>query len=509
MIELDVYANEQNEYTLQIPALDGTAATTFLSTDALSCNVWEGQSQATLFSPTVEWFQEVTAIAVTFAGSGYTSPPTVTISGGGATTDATAYAVLTSGAVTSIVMSSGGEGYDGSAVTVVISGGGGSGATGAATVTLGWQSGLVSLVIGATDAQTLTPGGTYRFQTIAGRDDVTAVVIDGLLKVIATPGFVSPSPPDLITYDFAEGYCSVLGLTDAQRDQLPSLVAAASMAVRRFCQDRNFDQRTYTEFHGVSLNGQIRLLQPPVQIVQRVQGQPALALTVSNTSTAVQAAQVYFAYTGVWQGYATNAQTPTGITLSSVSSGVVTTSTVSFVTSQTITALAVLINAVGGGWVATADSVLGLWPVTELDGGYVGQGAAAGAFPSGGAQFDVLQDLDLSGFRLDTRRNGFLQVGRQGTLANQWGPGGDLFWNNASWCGRVKVTYVGGETVIPMQVQIATAELVKFMLYVMKTDTILESETAQEYTYKLCTKMLGAIPPQVAQALAPFIIQRA
>ncbi len=374
----------------------------------------------------------------------------------------------------------------------------------------GYTQGQFTLSITGANTATLNPAGEYYVLVSETTAGITAPVWEARLKILATAGSTYPSPPDLISYDFAEGYCSVLGLTDTQRDQLPYIVAGASMAARRFCQDRNFDQRTYTEFHAVSLNGVIRLLQPPVQIVQRVQGQPSLALTVSNTSTAVQAAQVYFAYTGTWQGYSTSAETPTGLILSSVASGVVTTSTVSFVANQTITALATLVNAVGGGWTATADSVLGLWPVTELDGGYVGQGAATGAINNQGAQFNILQDLALSGFRLDTRRNGFVYVGRQNSDLWRWGPSaGDFFASDYTQCGRVKVTYVGGETVIPMQVQLAVAELVKFTLYVMKTDTILESETAQEYSYKLCTKMLMAIPPQVQQALAPFIIQRA
>jgi len=420
--------------SLQINNNDGTPATNIYTSGAvLSAQVWEGQNQASLFTPTVAW----------------TSPT-------------------------------------------------------------GYTLGTFTLTLPASGTLTLNPGGEYYVLVYETTSSVTAPVWQGRLKIFAAPGSTSPSPPDLITYDFAEGYCSILGLTDTQRDVLPYIVAGASMAARRFCQDRNFDQRTYTEFHDIGLNGQIRLLQPPIQIVQRVQGPPSVALTISNTSTAVQAAQVYFAYSGTWNGYSTSAQTPTGITLSRVASGTVTTSTVSFVANQTISALATLINAVGSGWTATADSTLGLWPVTELDGGYVGQGCATGAIPNVGAQFSVLRDLDLSGFRLDTRRTGFLLVGRQNTLAYQWGPGGDqLFGSPYGWCGRAKVTYVGGETVIPMQVQQAVAELVKWDLTLARTDMILESETAQEYSYKLCTKMMGAMPDNVRQKLSPFVILNA
>ncbi len=507
MIELEVYVGDQGDWVLQIPNRDGTPATTFIATDTLAESVWEGQLQTAIVSRAVDWYLAVTDLTITAGGAGYSATPTVTISGGGASSDATAYAIVTAGVITSLVITDGGTGYTGTPA-VVITDITGTGATATPTVTLGWQTGLVAAQLTAAESALLTPGGVYRFQVSATRGALTSVAIDCILKALATPGTTAPTPPDLITYDFAEGYCSVLGLSQAQRDQLPYIVAAASMATRRFCQDRNFDLRTYTEFY-TPIQGVIRLLQPPVQIVKRVQAQPQLALTIQNTSSAVQAAQAYFGYSGTWQGYSTAAQTPTGMVLNSVSSGVVTTSTVTFTANETIAGLATAINLVGGGWTASADSTYGAWPVTELDGGYVGQGCASGAVPSQGAQFSILLDLALNGWRLDNLRNGFIAVGRQDTAAYQWGPGGDALFNNGPWCGRVKVTYIAGETVIPMQVQLAVAEWIKTTLYSMKTDWTLESETAQEYSYKLCFKMLGAIPPQVAQALAPYIIQRA
>jgi len=66
----------------------------------------------------------VRAFSVTNGGAGYITPPTVTLSGGGATTNATALANIAGGAVTSITLTSGGAGYNGTPVTVTISGGG-------------------------------------------------------------------------------------------------------------------------------------------------------------------------------------------------------------------------------------------------------------------------------------------------------------------------------------------------------------------------------------------------
>ena len=73
-----------------------------------------------------------TLLTVTNGGSGYTSTPTVTFKGTG--TGATANAVITAGAVTSITIVSGGSGYT-NPVTVEITGGGGTLASATATAT--------------------------------------------------------------------------------------------------------------------------------------------------------------------------------------------------------------------------------------------------------------------------------------------------------------------------------------------------------------------------------------
>ncbi len=349
----------------------------------------------------------------------------------------------------------------------------------------GYDQGQFTMLLQGAGTATLNPAGEYYIlvtESLSG-----AAVWEGRLKIFAVAGSTSPTPPDLITYDLCSG---------------------ASQAVRRWCFDRNFDQRTYSEFHDV-IQGAVRLLQPPVQIVQRVQGQPQLALTVTNSSA--QNAQAYFAFSGTWQGYGTSAQTVTGITLASVLNGTPASVPVSFVANQTISALATLINAVGSGWTATANSTYGAWPVTELDGGYVGQGCATSAAQSTGARFNVLLDLAPGEFSLDTRRMGILYVGRQynGYDAGRWGPGGESLFGDSACYSRVKASYTGGETVIPFQIQTMTAELVKFWLMMAKTDWILESETAQEYSYTLCQAMLASMPKHVAQGLSQFRIPRA
>lgn len=67
----------------------------------------------------VQPIREVRTISVLYGGEGYTSAPTVTITGGGGT-GATAQAVVSGGSVTSITVTNGGSGYT-SAPTVTIS----------------------------------------------------------------------------------------------------------------------------------------------------------------------------------------------------------------------------------------------------------------------------------------------------------------------------------------------------------------------------------------------------
>ena len=89
----------------------------------------------------------VAGITVTAAGSGYTSNPTVTFSGGGGS-GAAATANRTGNTVTSITVTNAGSGYT-SAPTVAITGGGGS----AATATSALSTGIITAV-------TLTSGGS-------------------------------------------------------------------------------------------------------------------------------------------------------------------------------------------------------------------------------------------------------------------------------------------------------------------------------------------------------------
>jgi len=107
----------------------GTAYPTHTTGDATIGQItWEYEGQAA--SATVSVKGSVIAINVTNGGSGYTTEPIISITGGGASNDnqATATAQITSGIVTGITVTNGGSGYT-SVPSVSISGGNGTGAT--------------------------------------------------------------------------------------------------------------------------------------------------------------------------------------------------------------------------------------------------------------------------------------------------------------------------------------------------------------------------------------------
>ena len=98
----------------------------------------------------------VTALTISDGGTGYTSAPTVSITGGGGS-GASVGAMLSGGAVTALTITNGGTGYT-SAPTVTITGGGGTGATATATISGGAVTGyaLTNPGSGYTSAPTVT-----------------------------------------------------------------------------------------------------------------------------------------------------------------------------------------------------------------------------------------------------------------------------------------------------------------------------------------------------------------
>ncbi len=368
----------------------------------------------------------------------------------------------------------------------------------------GYATGQFSVTFAASDVLPLDPDGEYHFLASVTDGGSVSAVWDGLLKIAATPGSTSPSPPDLVSYDYCLGMLSELDLTDAQIDSLPGIIASASALLRQKCNDRYFDMRTLTESHHVSLDGYVRLWQEPVQIVTRVQAQPNLALTVYNASSSIQTAQSYFTFTGEEGGYNTNAKTATGIYLTWVSNGTPANQTFLFATYPTISQMAAAISGYGSGWTALSTGFFDEWLCTELTGGFISQGCPQNSSPNGGAQFNVLTDLDGCSLIPQTSLL-FVGVQRSGNVtAAQWGPGGQELWGDDSdyQTGEARVTYQAGFTTIPYDVQNAMVQLVKYMLELLKQELLLKSETAADYKYELAPEMVSAMPKPVWQMIA-------
>lgn len=374
----------------------------------------------------------------------------------------------------------------------------------------GYANGQFQVSFPAADTTELNSDGEYHILlTATDSSNVPRPAWEGLVKVIPTPGSYTPSPPDLITYDYCLGMLSAgITLTDSQIDALPGIIAAASNLFRRKCNENNFDQRTYTEWHEPTLDGYVRLSQQPIQIVKRVQGVPNLAMTIVNNSTGVQTSQAYFAYTGYDGGVGVNAKTATGIYLDWTSSGAESNASVTFASNPTIGQLATAINAVGSGWSAQATYGFSEWSCSELTGGFVGQGTSSNVLPTTGAYFRVLSNLSNAQLR---PRSPMLWVGQQygGNLdAARWGPGGeqlfDGYESNENVQGIVKVTYVGGYNTIPPDVQNAVANLAKWMLELLKQELLLKSESAGDYSYELSEAQVHAMPKPIWEAIGAW-----
>ena len=127
----------------------------------------------------------VQQINVTAGGSGYTSAPTVSFSGGGGT-GATAVAVISGGAVVSVVVTAGGSGYT-SVPSVSFSGGAGTGAA-ATAITSDWA------ISGTGTAIETYNMYTNNYAYTAGQQ-VTSTTPTNRLFVCRTAGTTTSSEP--------------------------------------------------------------------------------------------------------------------------------------------------------------------------------------------------------------------------------------------------------------------------------------------------------------------------
>lgn len=164
--------------------------------------VTSGGSGYTL-TPTVTLTGEIAGFDIIDPGSGYSVPPRIAFSGGGAYTSvptvtfvggngsgAAASATVSGGQVTGFNISNGGSGY-GASPTITLTGGGGSGATASATVSGGVITSIQ--VISGGSGYSSSPAVGFVNNTATG----TAVIVDGRLTEIeiTNPGAGYTSAP--------------------------------------------------------------------------------------------------------------------------------------------------------------------------------------------------------------------------------------------------------------------------------------------------------------------------
>lgn len=372
----------------------------------------------------------------------------------------------------------------------------------------GYTQGQVQFTIPGSLTAGLDPAGEYGL-------DIVATYHGSQILVARSLVFISPSPSSvaftglapLASVDFVRGILAgSTVLTPQQSDALPEVVNAASGLFRVWC-NRTLTQGIYVEQVPVEWNGEIRLREPPINWMVRIQSTPRVAITISNaTADAAWVAPIAMGdqYIGV---------TITGLTLWWESGGLTNSFPITFAANETITTLASAVSAAGSGWTATPDTVLGALPVTELFDLQQGRGAGPNDQPNGAAYNVYSQTVTNQRPNPDDgERTGIWWVGRRGWggFDPSWGPGAEEFANygygtaGTAISGRVKVTYNGGYTTIPYAIQAALAELVKANFRRLMLPDFLKSESDGSYSYTVANEMISNLPQAVRMTLALY-----
>jgi hypothetical protein len=132
-------------------------------------------------APTISFGMPLASIPITSGGSGYIAAPTVNITGGGATTNAAATAIISGGVVTNIIINNPGIGYTSPPTVTFTPVNGGTGAT-AGTAVLHSGSGAAAtctIANGAVSTVTITNAGT-------GFSAIPSVIFNGTNTTTAT-----------------------------------------------------------------------------------------------------------------------------------------------------------------------------------------------------------------------------------------------------------------------------------------------------------------------------------
>lgn len=372
------------------------------------------------------------------------------------------------------------------------------------TWTTGQQAGLftqVDIALTGTQTAALTPGF---YTVIVSLADSSAALAYGQLEVVSAPSIL-PTLDTLVQPSNCIGLIPEIGNNPDKIAALPWALNVASNAIRKWCYGHWFNRKIWIELYEPTLDGYIRLNQPYVNQILAAQDTLETAITITNLSPTIQVANVYFSTSGDVE----TGQTITGLLLSQAASGISTRIPIVYAANMTVNALATVINLIPG-WQAISDTEFGDWPVTELTGGLISQGAMIG---TDGAKLKVYSRYltDTHFHPDDGQKTGMIWVGRKSSgFGPRWGPypfmDDDVSTGDA---GLVKMTYDAGFNIIPSVVQHGCVELVKALLIRLTVDPYLASESADAYSYTLADKMLNALPAYVREGLAQYRIHNA
>jgi len=286
---------------------------------------------------------------------------------------------------------------------------------------------------------------------------------------------------DLITNQRAR--TNLPNATSTDDAAINTLISAASKAIQRYCR-RDFVATAYDELYNGNGDRRLVLRQYPVISVQSVRYRPATVLKVINTNTTLnQQARV--------------SVTATGLTLTRVAGGTVSSNAVTFAANPTLNALATAVSAVGSGWSAQVVGDYGSWPAADLRG-------PQGALTAWGQFAELkLHTYELASYQIDEPR-GWLLRAIPYTDPELLHPE-DLVWPVG--VNNFRVQFTAGYTTVPEDVQEACAALVATWFAQRGRDlTLLSEATARVYSY---TADPGdQLPARVRALLRPYRYQR-
>lgn len=323
-----------------------------------------------------------------------------------------------------------------------------------------------------------------------------------------------PDPLDLIDSTTCTNMLAAgnLTLATAQTAVLPTLITAASREIQKEI-NRIIPATNYDDVVNLTMGRPDRgepatasLRQYPVNGSPLVWGNRTNALTIQNTDTVGnQVAHVAFTTVGDPEIQLTY----TGLTLTRIASGVVTTNTITWATNPpygTVQQVSDAVNAVGGGWSCTpalGTPSPGLYPSALL----LGIREPKNAF-SPGASLSIFS-APLTASSID-RETGILSV----TAGMNWYPGGFAFALSSGWPdsddpdypnqgSQVRVQWNAGYATIPAAFQVFVTETIRYLFMRLRYDGLFKSETILDYSYEI-RQAMHALPDAVWAAIMKY-----